>query len=114
MSTSSNRRSAGGHDPKVIAMLSYVTILGWIAAVVLNNPKSRLASFHIRQSLGLMLVFAAANVVMMVPILGWIIAVPVLIGCFVLWVIGFVAALNGETRRVPYLGDQFQEWFDGF
>lgn len=114
MPTSSNQRTTGGYDPKIIALLSYVTILGWIAALVLNNPKSRLASFHIRQSLGLLLVFAAANVVMMIPILGWIIAVPVLIGCFVLWVIGFIAALNGQMRTVPYLGAQFQEWFDGF
>ena len=114
MATSSNPDTSGKYDPKVIALLSYLTIIGWIVAVVLNSPKSTLASFHIRQSLGLTLLFTAANVVMIVPILGWIVGVLAIIGGFILWVIGFISALNGEMRRVPYLGDYFQEWFDGF
>ena len=101
-------------DPKIIAIISYLTLIGWVVALLMNNnPKSVLASFHIRQSLGLMLVFAAANVAMMLPI-GWIIAIPVILAAFIAWVIGIVAALNGEMRTIPYLGESFQEWFDGF
>jgi len=29
----------------------------------------------------------------------------------VLWFIGFIGAIQGEEKRVPFLGDQFQEWF---
>lgn len=102
-------------DPKIIAIISYLTLVGWVIALLMNtNPKSALASFHIRQSLGLMLVFAAANVAMMLPIIGWIVAVPVILAAFIAWIIGIVAALNGEMRTIPYLGETFQEWFDGF
>jgi uncharacterized membrane protein len=35
------------------------------------------------------------------------------IGLFVLWVIGFLGAINGEEKRVPFVGDLFQDWFKG-
>ncbi len=57
---------------KTIAILAYITLIGWIVAVVMNNEKKDdFASFHIRQMLGIgctSLVLAALNVV---PILGW-------------------------------------------
>ena len=31
----------------------------------------------------------------------------------VLWVLGFIGAIQGEKKKVPVLGDQFQEWFKG-
>ena len=36
------------------------------------------------------------------------------IGLFVLWIIGFMGVLKGEEKKVPLLGDQFQEWFKSF
>lgn len=101
-------------DPKIVSIIAYLTIIGWIIALFLNNPKSTLASFHIRQSLGLILIFVAANVVMAFPVIGWIVAVPVILGAFIGWVIGIISALNGEMRPVPFLGETFQDWFDGF
>lgn len=98
-------------DPKTIAMLSYLTPLGWILALILNNPKTELASFHIRQSLGLILVVLAANSIMIIPFLGWIIAILAMIGAFFLWVIGFMGAVDGKIKLIPYLGEYFQEWF---
>ena len=40
-------------------------------------------------------------------LIGWILG----IGVLVLWVMGLIGAAQGEEKRVPLLGDQFQEWF---
>jgi len=99
-------------DPKIISILSYVTFIGWIVAVVMNNPRTRLASFHIRQSLGIMLLGVAAGMATMVPFTGELISRAGSILTFVLWIVGFIGALQGEERPVPFLGEKFQEWFE--
>ena len=41
-------------EDKTVAILSYVTFIGFIVAVILHgNKKTRLGSFHLRQALGL-------------------------------------------------------------
>lgn len=101
------------NDPKVIAIVSYLTLVGWVIALILNNPKNELASFHIRQSLGLMLVSLAISIVMQVPFLGWLVGIVAAIATFILWVIGFIGAVEGQKKLIPYLGEYFQEWFAG-
>jgi len=32
---------------------------------------------------------------------------------FVFWVLGLLAAVKGEMRPVPLLGDHYQKWFAG-
>lgn len=108
-------------DGKSIAIISYITIIGWIVAYVMHgNNKSQLGAFHIRQSLFLMLCgFATAITQMLfvfIPFLGWIIPILlyfVLLGLFVLWIIGLIAAINGEEKPVPFLGAKAQELLKG-
>ncbi|MBK7871593.1 MAG: hypothetical protein IPJ74_13440 [Saprospiraceae bacterium] len=90
-------------DPKTIGIVAYLTLIGWIVALVLNNPKSEFASFHIRQMLGLILL----------SFVSWIPFVGIVIGIFalVLWIMGFISAVQGQMKTVPVLGDKFQEWF---
>jgi uncharacterized Tic20 family protein len=33
------------------------------------------------------------------------------IGLLVLWVIALIGAVNGQEKKIPLLGDQFQDWF---
>lgn len=106
-----NGQNGGGTDPKIISIVSYLTIVGWVVAYVLNRPKSGLATFHVRQALGLHLLFVACNMVFSIPVLGWIVGVLGFILLFLLWALGILAALNGEEKRIPFLGDSFQDWF---
>ena len=100
-----------GTDPKIIAIISYLTFIGWIVALVLNSSKkAEFASFHIRQSLGIILLFVAGNIVGRLPLIGWA-AIAVYIFAFVLWILGLLAAINNEEKPVPVLGEQFQQWF---
>ncbi len=104
-------------DGKSIAIISYLTIIGWIIAYVLHgNNKSKLGAFHLRQSLFLMLsgfiIAIAQTLFLFIPILGWIVSMLlyfVLLGLFVLWIIGLIAAINGEEKTAPLLGGKAQE-----
>jgi len=124
MSNESNPNSApvtSGIDGKTISIISYFSLVGWIIAFVLyTNNKSKLAAFHIRQSLGLMITGIALYIVMFIflfiPVLGWIISILIwicLVGVFVLWIIGLIAAINGQEKPVPLIGPMAQNMLSG-
>jgi uncharacterized membrane protein len=97
-----------------VAILSYITIIGFIAAIAMHqNQKTQLGAFHLRQMLGMVLTAAAGAVCAVVPILGWIVWIVVVMGLFVLWALGLLSALRGDMRPVPLLGEHHQRWFAG-
>ena len=99
------------NEGKTIAIISYITIIGTIIAFIMNNNKhNSFAAFHIRQAIGLALLGIAVSILRNNISLG--IAGNILgIGVLVLFVIGLIGAIQGEEKRIPLLGDQFQEWF---
>ncbi len=98
-------------EGKTIAIISYITIIGTLIAFIMNqNKHNYFASFHIRQSLGIFLLFMLVNFIQRFTNLGWIDTI-LGIGVFILWIIGLLGAVQGEEKKVPLLGDQFQEWF---
>jgi len=124
MSTEINPTPApatSGMDGKTISIISYFSLVGWIIAYVLyTSNKSQLAAFHIRQSLGLMILsiclYIISVVLIFIPVLGWIISILIwitLVGVFVLWVIGLVSAINGQEKPVPIVGAKAQEMLAG-
>lgn len=97
-------------NEKSAAIISYFWWIGLLIAFIMNNNnKSYFASFHIRQSIGLsLLIFVIGFVTKYgIPLLGSIL----FLGAFVLWVIGLLGAIKGETKPIPLLGDLFQDWF---
>ena len=47
---------AKNDNAKLVAILSYITLIGWIVALILNQQKKTpLGSFHVRQALMIML-----------------------------------------------------------
>ncbi|PKP44168.1 MAG: hypothetical protein CVT96_02585 [Bacteroidetes bacterium HGW-Bacteroidetes-13] len=101
-------------DGKAMAIISYITLVGTIIAIIVNSKsKNPFTSFHIRQAFGILLTQILGSVVLGVlgiHFLGWAFNIFIL----VLWIIGLLAAIQGETKEVPILGDKFQEWFKGF
>lgn len=103
-------------DQKTISWVSYITIIGWVIAIITyngSNDKSSLAKFHLRQSLGLIITaaiiyFATIVFSMILGFLGTIISI-LNLGVLVLWIIGLVSAVNGEEKPVPLLGDLYQK-----
>lgn len=108
---------------KTVAIISYITIIGWIIALVMYNNeqnKSSLAIFHIRQTLGLYLtgvaLFIVQSILIFVPILGWLLSLILSlagIGLFVLWILGLISAANGEEKPLPLVGELYQNLLSG-
>ena len=102
----------GTFDPKTIAIIAYLTIIGLVIAFILNNDKrDEFATFHIKQSLGLVLVSLGLFIIGMIPILGWILSFLGSIFLLYLWIMGLINAVNYKTKPVPILGHQFEKWF---
>lgn len=104
-------------DEKTTGIVSYIGLIGLIIAFVMDKDKSEYSRFHIRQNIGLNVLYIALYVIyfivlMAMPKLGMIIGILFLLP-LILWVIGIIGAVKGEKKAVPVLGDKFQEWFKG-
>ncbi len=96
---------------KTIAIISYITIIGTVIAMIQNNEiKNPFASFHIKQALGLMLSFFALGY-----LIGyfdsWAVTSAFYLFFFILWIYGFIGALSGKMNLIPILGPLFQKVF---
>jgi len=105
-------------DQKTISWVSYITLIGWIIALVTynsSNDKSSLAKFHLRQSFGIFMTGFALYIAMfilifVVPFLFFIFPF-IGIAIFILLILGLVSAVNGEEKPVPLLGEFYQKTF---
>jgi len=101
------------NEGKTIAIISYITFIGTIIAFIMNNDKKNsFAAFHIRQMIGLILLGIVINLIARVANLGLISTILGFVP-LIFWVLGFIGVLQGEEKKVPLLGDMFQEWFKG-
>lgn len=97
-----------------IAILSYITIIGWVIALVMNqDKKDPFASFHLRQSLGLFLTGLAISFINIIPILGWLIWIVVFFVLIYMWITGLLNAINYREKPLPFLGTKYADWFAG-
>ena len=93
-------------EDRTVAILSYITLIGFIAAVIIHsNKKTQLGAFHLRQTLGIFI----CTLPIIIPFLGWIWGIFV----FVMWIMGLISAVQGEMKPLPLVGPLFQKWFSG-
>ena len=85
-------------EGKSMAIISYITWIGTLIAFVMNNDKhNSFAAFHIRQMVGLSLFSLAIGFLSRyIGIFGYGIFGVLL---FILWIIGFIGAINGEEKK---------------
>lgn len=105
-------------EDRTVAILSYLTIIGFIVALILHSSKkTTLGAYHLRQCLGLIitsLVLAPVSMALgIIPIIGWIAAPILWLAFLIFWLIGLVAAAQGQQKPVPLLGEKYQQWFSG-
>ena len=75
------------HSTKAIAIIGYVTFIGWLVAIMLyGKRKSSFTTFHFRQSLGPIITGA------LVTLIGWLISVAV----FYVWLYSVYHATQGK------------------
>lgn len=103
-------------EDKTVAIISYLTIIGFIIAIVMHgSKKTQLGKFHLRQNLGFIVLGVALMIVnfilAFIPIVGWLISMVLSIGLLVLWIMGLISAINGQLKPVPVVGEKFQSMF---
>ncbi|MBI5219244.1 MAG: hypothetical protein HY958_09975 [Bacteroidia bacterium] len=111
-------QTASGED-KTIAIVSYMTLIGWIIALVMHGSnKTKLGGFHLRQMLGLIIVAVAISIVnfilAFIPFLGWLISLLLVIGMVIFWIMGLISAVNGEMKPLPLIGEPIQKILKDF
>ncbi|MBP7210748.1 MAG: hypothetical protein KBA02_06105 [Paludibacteraceae bacterium] len=91
-------------DSRSKAILAHITIIGWLIVLLINNEsKDQMASFYLRQTLILHILFM---IVSWIPVVGWM----VWIVAFAFWVLSLVYAIKSEQKLIPF-GEHFQRWF---
>jgi uncharacterized membrane protein len=98
---------------KSLGILAYFTIIGTVIAMIMNTDaekKSNFNSFHIRQALGVFLSFFLLGYFVSYAD-SWTATSAFYIFFFILWIYGFLAALEGKTKLIPVLGNFFQKIF---
>lgn len=106
----------GSTEDRTVAILSYITLLGFIVAIILHsNKKTALGSFHLRQCLGLILTGIALSiggiVLALIPFIGWLVMLALWLTFLVFIIMGLIAAISGRQTPLPVVGEHYQKWF---
>jgi uncharacterized membrane protein len=100
-------------EGKQTAIISYITIIGTVIAIFMNSEKRNpFAAFHIRQALG---IFASWFVLgyFVSNFDNWGVSSGFYVFIFILWIYGFIGAIQGEQKSVPLVGEFYQKIFKG-
>lgn len=99
------------NEGKTLALVAYLTLIGTLIAFFMNQEKRNpFTFFHVRQALGLGLLYIAIGYIvssldsMMVSMSFWIFF-------SVLFLYGIFGAITGKANKIPMLGDFFQNLF---
>ncbi|MDA8686197.1 hypothetical protein N9L94_04190 [Robiginitalea sp.] len=96
---------------RTVSVMAYFTLVGALIAIMMNaEPKHPLGRFHCRQAFGLHISFLGFALFLSTSfsIYAWF-------GLYALyllmWIYGFLGALQSKERLVPLVGEYFQKWF---
>ncbi|NRD21503.1 hypothetical protein HNV08_15720 [Winogradskyella eckloniae] len=98
-------------EGKTLGLVAYLTLLGTLIAFFMNQDKKNpFTAFHIRQGLGLgilymIIAFGVSSMdSMMVSMSFWLFF-------SILYFYGLIGAISGKMNKIPFIGDVFQTIF---
>lgn len=98
-------------EGKTLGLVAYLTLFGTLIAFFMNKDKANpFTAFHIRQGLGLGLLYIVIGFCI-TAFDSWMITYSFWIFFSVLYVYGIFGAVTGKLNLVPVLGDLFQKAF---
>jgi uncharacterized membrane protein len=116
-------RIGDNSNGKTAAIISYFTIFGWIVAYFgfHQGKKTDLGSYQLRQTLlfyivyiviryGISFIFGPLWVSDGIVSLYYCLKLIEFV-FFILWIIGFIGAINGEKKPIPFIGERAQTMF---
>lgn len=103
-------------DKKTLAIISYISIIGWLFAYFQykDKPREGFVTYHLKQSLGIAIISIILSVILnvlarIVP--GLAILSYANIALLILWILGILNAINGRMKPVPIVGSLFENKF---
>jgi len=103
---SSGKAQVGGMDENVAGALSYLVIIAIVWLILEPYKNNKFVRFHSIQAIALLVVSMGLKIVLgFIPILGWIVLMFLPLAMFVVWVICFVKAFQGQMFKLPVIGD---------
>lgn len=98
-------------EGKSLGIVAYITIIGVLIAFFMNQEKRNpFISFHVRQGLGLWILFMIMGYVVSY-FNNWNITYSWWIFFSVLFIYGIIGAISGKMNKIPILGSVFQNLF---
>jgi len=111
----------GQVEDATVGIVAYITLIGFIIAIILNNDKKgeekNFGAYHLRQSLGLIICSIGIYIVLMILsailiAISWrmltivsILSMVVWLGILALMVLGIVNASSKQKKGLPIIGD---------
>ena len=89
-------------DKKTTDIVAYLTHVGLIIALICGDRKN--STFHLNQALVIWLAGTIAGFLTIIPFIGGILAWIGGVFCTVCCFIGFINAIQGIEKPVPFLG----------
>lgn len=100
-----NNEVLEGND-KLFAIIAYIGIFWLVGLLVAPEKDHAFVKNHVNNGILLTLCSVVANIILAIPILGWIIGGLLDIVILVFWVISLIAAIKGEKYTLPIIGDK--------
>lgn len=93
------------NNSKTAAVLSYITWVGFLIALIMRDPTDRFTAHHMNQALVLNVIGLVASALNIIPIIGNIAAAVIGVGVFVLDIMGIARAASGSMEPLPFIGN---------
>lgn len=97
-------------NENLLAAASY--LLGFVTGIIILviEKQSKFVRFHAMQSTLLFGGIFIANIALgFIPILGWLVGLFLSLAAFILWIVLMWKAFQGETYKVPYVGEMAEK-----
>ena len=110
MDQNDSGKASTGIQPNMAGLLCYLA--GFVTGIIflVIEKDNKFVRFHAMQSIfvfgGL---FVLQIVLSFIPFIGWILIPFVGIGALILWIILMIKAYNGETYKLPIVGDMAEK-----
>jgi uncharacterized membrane protein len=96
----------GGLSENAAGAIAYITIIPAIIFLVMEPyNRSSFIRFHSWQSIFLGVTAAVVHFILaVIPIVGWLLMLPVGLAFLVIWILVIVKASKGERYKLPFIG----------
>jgi uncharacterized membrane protein len=97
----------GGLPENAAGAVAYITIIPAIIFLVMDPyNRSSFVRFHAWQSIFFGITVAVVHFVLgVIPILGWILLLPVGVAFLILWIFVMIKASKGQRYKIPFIGN---------